>query len=212
MAAGRNKVLLPLAGRPMLAHSVATFGEVCQRLLLVAAELDLVEVCALFPTLETVLGGSTRHASEWNALRHLQRTLAEDDVIAIHDGARPLVARSDVERVFEVAERFGCAMLAAAAGTPALDVETNGASSAVVRAYPAASVWRAQTPQAARAGLLLGAYQQAQDEGFDGSDTAAVLTRHGCAVHLVAAGAPNPKITLPADMREAERLLRSRSR
>lgn len=203
MAAGRNKVLLDLAGKPVLLYSVDTFRACCQRLLVVAAAADLADVQALVPDLQVVAGGPTRHASEWNALQALRDGLNGGDVVAIHDAARPLVASADVEAVFAAAEQVGAAMLAEPALLPVLEMDQDR----VLRAHPADNVWRAQTPQAARADLLLAAYAKADAEGIAGTDTAAVLERYGVAVRVVAATAPNPKITLPADLAAAAKLI-----
>jgi 2-C-methyl-D-erythritol 4-phosphate cytidylyltransferase len=206
MGAGRNKALLELAGRPLLLHSVETFGLLCDRLVVVAPEAELPEVRALAPSADVVAGGPTRHGSEWNALRFLERTAAAEDVIAIHDAARPLVAAADVRAVFDAAGRHGAAMLAQRSAQAALEI----VEGRVVRVYPAEAVWRAQTPQAARADWLFDAYRRAAAEGFDGTDTAAVLARAGRRVSVVAATAPNPKVTVPDDLPLAESLLAQR--
>jgi len=206
MGAGRNKVLLELAGEPLLAHALRTFRACCVRLLVVSAAEDMDAVRALAGDVPVVPGGATRHGSEWNALQALRDSLAADDVVAIHDAARPLVAAADVTAVFEAAEAHGAAMLAVPADLPAVEVRDG----TVTQAYEAGRLWRAQTPQAAKAALLLEAYARADKEGFTGTDTAAVLERCGCPVWLVQATAENPKVTVPADLPAAEELLRRR--
>ncbi|MBV9120085.1 MAG: 2-C-methyl-D-erythritol 4-phosphate cytidylyltransferase [Chloroflexi bacterium] len=206
MAAGRNKVLLELAGRPILAYSLATFRRCCDHLLVVAAEADQAAIAELASDLDLVPGGASRHGSEWNALQRLKAFASDGDVIAIHDAARPLVADADVVRVFEEAGRFGAAMLAQAAEVPALEA----LAGLVTRTYAAAEVWRAQTPQGAHAALLFDAYRRAASDGFSGTDTAAVLARAGYPVRIVAATADNPKVTVPADLEHALSVLARR--
>jgi len=201
MGGGRNKALLELAGRTVLSYSVAAFRGCCERLLIVAAEADQIEVGALFPDAEVVAGGLTRQGSEWNALQALAEL--SEDVVAFHDAARPLVSAADVRAVFDAALSDGAAMLALPADLPALEVHGERVS----RAYPAGQLWRAQTPQAAHASWLLDAYGRAAVEGFDGTDTAAVLERAGYEVRIVPASAPNPKITVPSDLAAADRLM-----
>jgi 2-C-methyl-D-erythritol 4-phosphate cytidylyltransferase len=203
MGARRNKALLKLAGKPIVLHSVETFQACCDRLLVVAAVADLEDVRALLLGVEVVPGGDTRHRSEWNALRSLRPSISGDEVIAIHDAARPLVAPADVRAVFAAAEQHGAALLAAPADRPALEVSAGR----VARAYQAGQLWRAQTPQAARASVLLDAYQRAAADAFTGTDTAAVLERYGHSLRVVMAVGENPKVTLPEDLRLAERLL-----
>jgi 2-C-methyl-D-erythritol 4-phosphate cytidylyltransferase len=204
MAAGHNKALLDLAGRPLLLYSLDTLRAACQRVLVVAAESDLSYVRRLLP--EGVLlaaGGATRHGSEWNALRALQPLVNDSDVIAIHDAARPLVGREDVAAVLDAADMTGAAMLASPAECPALEVT----GERVRRAWPAGILWRAQTPQAAHAAWLFDAYEQAAADGFEGTDTTSVLARAGYLVAIVPASADNPKITVPSDLILAETLL-----
>jgi 2-C-methyl-D-erythritol 4-phosphate cytidylyltransferase len=124
--------------------------------------------------------------------------------VAIHDAARPLVSSADVAAVLAGAREHGAAMLAAPSALPALEI----AGTRVACAYPARELWRAQTPQAARAAWLLDAYERAAGEGFDGTDTAAVLSRAGYPVRIVAATADNPKLTVLADLRLAEALFK----
>lgn len=208
MAAGRNKALLELNGSPLLLHSVETFLACCDRVLLVVAADEGEAVRGLLPQgVRVVQGGLTRHGSEWNALLALEPEAVASDVIAIHDAARPLVCHADVQAVLAAAAEHGAALLAEAADRPALEVDRGS----VVRAFGAAELWRAQTPQAARAGWLFDAYRQADADGFDGTDTAAVLSRAGYPVRLVAATAPNPKVTLPADLALAEQILLGRA-
>ncbi len=203
MGAGRNKALLELAGQPLLVYSAATFAACCDRLVVVSAEADMPDVRRLLPDALVVLGGATRHGSEWSALQALCSEVSPEDVVALHDAARPLVAAADVRAVLDAAEAHGAAMLAQPAMMPALELSGDQ----VAHAYPAEEVWRAQTPQAARAGWLLDAYQRAAAEGFDGSDTAAVLERAGYPVRIAPASAANPKITVQGDLAIAEHLL-----
>ena len=205
MAAARNKALLSLAGRPVLRHSVETFQSCCDRVLVIAAPADVADIQALLlGYVEVVAGGATRHGSEWNALAFLRSAVTPSDVIALHDAARPLVSAADVRAVLAAAAAHGAAMLAAPAELPALTLEAGQ----VARAYASSELWRAQTPQAARAACLLEAYDRAAQDAFDGTDTAAVLAHAGFSVHLVPATAPNPKITVPADLVAAGALAR----
>lgn len=208
MAAGRNKALLELTGQPLLLHSVETFRACCDRLLVVSAAEDIPGVRKLLPAgVPIVAGGATRHGSELSALTSLRPGLAGTDVIAVHDAARPLVSPADVLAVLAAAREDGAAMLAAASALPALEVS----GERVTRGYSASELWRAQTPQASCASWLLDAYQRAAAESFDGTDTAAVLSRAGYPLRIVPATSENPKITVPADLELAEALLRRAS-
>jgi 2-C-methyl-D-erythritol 4-phosphate cytidylyltransferase len=207
VGADTNKVLLPLGDAPVLAWSVrdALALDDVRRVLVVVrpGEQELVSA-ALVPHLGdgevgVVDGGATRHASEWNALRALAPEIGsgEIDVIAIHDGARPLAGRELFARTIEAArDRGGAIPVVRLPGLLALDG----------RALPA-ELDGVQTPQAFRAPELLAAYTRADADGFDGTDTAACLARYtDLAVAAVPSTPQNLKITFPEDLDLARRL------
>lgn len=217
VGADRNKVLLEVAGRPLLAWSVrrALAAATTARVLVVARadELDGVGE-ALAPHLpETgagatvevglVAGGATRHGSERAALRVLEPAVArgEIDVVSIHDGARPLAAPELFDAVARVAAAHGAAL----PGRPLpglVQHDLRAAGEALVGV---------QTPQAARARDLLEAYRRADETGFEGTDTAACLARFtDLPVVLVDAPATNLKVTFAEDVDAADLLLGTR--
>jgi 2-C-methyl-D-erythritol 4-phosphate cytidylyltransferase len=207
VGAGSNKVLLPLGALPVLAWSVrdAVGLSDVRRVLVVVRPGELDEVtAALAPHLGDgeigiVEGGSTRHASEWNALQALRPEIESGavDVVAIHDGARPLAGAALFAATVEAArERGGAIPVVALPGLLPVAGEVEGELDGV------------QTPQAFRGPELLAAYTRAEADGFDGTDTAACFAR-GTDLPIVAvAGSPtNLKITFPEDLVLAERLL-----
>ncbi len=145
-------------------------------------------------------GGSTRHGSEWNALSALAASIdaAAYDVVAIHDGARPLATAELWSAVIEAAAEHGGAIPGRV--QPAL-VTTEGSPAP----GPLVGV---QTPQAFRASALLQAYDDAAADGFEGTDTAACLERYApqLAVAAIAGDPANLKITYAEDLRAADRL------
>lgn len=207
VGAGVNKVLLPVDGVPVLARSVRTALAVpgVARVVVVARpgeEDDVAE--ALGPHLgdrEVVLvaGGETRHDSERAALRVLSDDVAagEIDVVAIHDGARPLAPVALYERVLATARARGGAIPAV---TPPGLLAPDG---------PLALALAVQTPQAFRAPNLVAAYTDADAEGFRGTDTAACLERFcpGLEIVSVPSSSTNVKVTFAADLRLVERLI-----
>lgn len=212
-----NKVLLPLVDAPVLAHSVrtalATPG--VRRVVVVARPGEESQVAeALVPHLPVdpvasgtaevalVTGGASRHASERAALRTLTPWVAagEIEVVAIHDGARPLASR----------ELFSATITAAAEHGGAIPVApVAGLVTADARPAPA-DLAGVQTPQAFRAGLLLKAYDRADREDFEGTDTASCVERWGEGVRIAAvpSTARNLKVTFPEDVALADHLLR----
>lgn len=213
LGAAGNKVYLPLAGRPLLSWALDAFADAPSigRLVLVARPADrpYAQDAADRVTgrpVEIVAGGATRHGSEWAALRHLAAAIrsGEVDVVAIHDGARPVTGRRLVEDTVAAARVHG----AAVPGVPLPDAGVLRPGEGV-RPEPAdRRLVRVQTPQAFRAELLLDAYDRAERDGFTGTDTAACVERYaGIAVHCLPGDPRNVKVTYPRDLPLAERLL-----
>jgi 2-C-methyl-D-erythritol 4-phosphate cytidylyltransferase len=208
VGADRNKVLLPLDGVPVLAHSVRTAREVdgVHRVVVVIRPEDRADVSeAITPYLGRhdvwlVDGGKERHDSEYAALRALRADVDahEIDVVAIHDAARPLASAALFRTVIDVAGAHG----AAVPGVPA------GRLSTLDAALAPDDLVAVQTPQAFAAGTLLAAYDAAHAEGFVGTDTAACLERASdVVVRAVDGERRNLKITFPEDLRLAAELL-----
>jgi 2-C-methyl-D-erythritol 4-phosphate cytidylyltransferase len=206
-----NKVLLPLDGVAILAHSVRTVLHVegVHRIVLVVRPDDREAVAeAVQPYLGShdlwmVDGGEQRHDSEWQALRVLAAEIedGELDVVAIHDAARPLASADLWRSVIDAAVEHGGALPVVEA--PRLS-RTDGSLA------PAGLVG-VQTPQAFRAPDLLAAYRRADADGFVGTDTAACLEEYAdVALVGVPSTAANLKVTFPEDLPLAEALLTPR--
>lgn len=217
MGTDRNKVLLPLRGKPILVHALEAFARTPEvdEILLVAhprevalCQEEIVRRFALAKVRTVIAGGATRHQSETCALEFLRPrvTTGEVGIILIHDGARPLVTPEEITAVIAAAHATGGAILACAvaADETLLELAENGS----VRApLPTAELVRAQTPQGFAARLLIEAYDAARAAGFEGTDTAASVERLGRPVAVVLGGERNLKITTPDDLARAEALL-----
>lgn len=216
VGADRNKILLPLLDAPVVAWSVRQALSVPDVAHVVVVsrpgeEEDVRE--AVEPHIGTaeillVIGGETRHASEVRALQALAAQIEAGliDVVAIHDGARPLAGPSLFAATLRAARDHGGALPVVPL---AQLVRSDG--SAVPLADGEALVG-VQTPQSFRARDLLAAYTAAEAAGFEGTDTASCLERYGgvdgTPVRIVAVdGSPlNIKITFPEDVSLAESL------
>ncbi|MGH8964780.1 MAG: IspD/TarI family cytidylyltransferase [Actinomycetes bacterium] len=204
-----NKVLLPLAGIPVFAWSLRSIVAMSSttRVVMVIREEDRgpVEraIATHFPGLDAtvVVGGRTRHASEWNALTVLADAIDADEVgvVAIHDAARPLAD----------ADLFDAVVRQAAESGGALPVREQPALIPHAVSPPRKrSLVSVQTPQAFRARPLLAAYREAEREGFVGTDTASCVERYtDLEIRCVPSPATNLKITFPEDVALAARLI-----
>jgi 2-C-methyl-D-erythritol 4-phosphate cytidylyltransferase/2-C-methyl-D-erythritol 2,4-cyclodiphosphate synthase len=213
VAAGRGqrfggetpKQYAPLAGRPLLRHSLAAFashpGIDAVRAVIhpddgahydAAAEgLDL---------LPAVPGGASRQESVRLGLESLEETAPER--VLIHDGARPFVEPALIARVLDALDRAPGAI----AALPVTDTLKRGEAERISGTVAREGLWRAQTPQGFRFEEILAAHRAARNEA-DLTDDAAVAERAGLEVLLVAGSPANLKVTTPGDLSRAERWL-----
>lgn len=209
VGAAVNKVLLPLGGSTVLGTTVSTALTIAEvrRLVLVIRDGDQEAVAAAVAPLlgerelVVVVGGETRHASEWNALRALRPEIeaGEVDVVVMHDAARPLAPPELYAATIAAARAHGGAIPVA----PLTHLLTRGLS-------PAGSdLVGVQTPQAFRAGELLAAYGAAVAERAEFTDTAGCLERYAPQLRVAAvpSSALNLKVTYAEDLDAAEQLL-----
>jgi ribitol-5-phosphate 2-dehydrogenase (NADP+) / D-ribitol-5-phosphate cytidylyltransferase len=209
------KQLLPLAGRPMIEHSVAAFEQApaVDQIMVVMAVGHAEQVRALLGTggyakLGKVIGGGrTRTGSTRCAIAELGDD--ECDVL-FHDAARPLVSQQTIA---------GC--VAALADHPAVGVAVPTSdtiavvSDGVMTAIPRRdSLARCQTPQGFRLSVIRRAYQLADADPAFGelpaTDDCGIVLRYlpELGVHVVPGSERNIKITYPRDLAIAEALLR----
>jgi 2-C-methyl-D-erythritol 4-phosphate cytidylyltransferase len=214
---GGDKLLAPLAGRPVLAHTLAAF-------------LDRDDVAAIVipakagglnafpdapaplrklladPRITVCTGGATRAQSVRSGLR---KTPPGVEWVAVHDAARPLVSRGLIDRTLAAAVRHGAAV-------PAMPVSltvkhADGPLPAPVKGtVPRQGLWAMQTPQVMRRGDLLAAYEAYDAAGLPWeqvTDDAQLLELAGHEVWLVDGEERNLKVTTAWDLRIAEALL-----
>ena len=201
VAADRNKVLLPLGDITVLGRSLETALAVpdIARIVVVVRDGEQEAVGeALTPLLgerevTLVVGGRTRHTSEWHALQVLAGDIESGtiDAVAIHDSARPLADAGLYDATLSAAREHGGAIPAAALGR---------LSTRSLRPVEGMLVG-VQTPQAFRATDLLAAYRAAERDGAQFTDTAGCLERYGSVrVLAVPSSALNLKVTFPEDV------------
>ena len=149
-----------------------------------------------------VLGGKERQDSVWNGLEALSNLC---ELVAIHDGARPCTPISLIEATLAAARETGAAV---AAQRVTDTIKESKDSQTISRHLDRNLLWSVQTPQAFRAGTIRRALLQVRERGLVVTDDAAACELIGQPVRLVPSSAPNPKVTLPADLPYIELLLR----
>lgn len=211
--AGLPKQYRPLAGRPVIARTIAAFLD-CpgvdhvlpvihgdDRALFAATVAD-IDDDRLLPAIE---GGAERQASCLAGLESL--AALAPDLVLIHDAVRPFVSATTIATVIEALDTHPCVLC----GVPVVDtVKRVAADGTVADTVPRDGLWRAATPQGFRFAAILAAHRQLAAQGVGTvTDDAAVMEMNGHTVHMVAGNEDNMKLTTPADFAEAERRLRA---
>ncbi len=207
-----NKVFALLGGKPVLARTVEAFAS-HPRIdgIVVIAGPSEVSRCretsaGLDKVLAVVAGGQTRQESVAIGLFTLGGD--PDDLILVHDAARPLVTAAVIDRCIAGAKEFGNAV----AALPVTDtLKSADENFTVQRTVDRDGLWAMQTPQAFRLSALFGAYSAARSMGWTGTDEAALVEQFSEEpVHLVLGDPSNLKITSPEDLPLAEAIWQSR--
>lgn len=210
---GIDKALADLGGKPVLAHTLTAF-EICERVdtVVVVTREDLIEpvrrLCGEYgitKVQQVICGGSDRTQS---VLRGLDALAKRDGLVAIHDGARPLVSQKILLETIEKAERTG----AAAPAIPVKDT-IKVTDRGVIAATPDRSRLVAiQTPQTFDLDFIRGALYKALEEQAPLTDDCSAAERLGMKVHLTEGSEENLKITTPMDMVVAQAILERRTK
>lgn len=206
---GINKLLQPLDGIPVLVRTLTAL-ERAQRvdsIVIATREEDLITVSQLCRTYgitkckKVIRGGEDR---EHSVLLAALEAEPDTELLAVQDGARPLVSPALVDRVIEAAQRCG----AAAPAVPVKDtVKTVREDGAVEETLERSRLRAVQTPQVFEASLLKAALQAALEEGAVLTDDCSAVERLGKVVYLIEGEETNLKITTPTDLILAEALL-----
>ncbi|HEX2758598.1 MAG TPA: 2-C-methyl-D-erythritol 4-phosphate cytidylyltransferase [Thermoanaerobaculia bacterium] len=200
------KALVPLAGRPMLLHALerlAASKRVREAVIAISPghEDAFRNVLAEAPVPCTLVdGGVTRRESVARAFT-AARFESDDDLVLVHDAARPLVDPADVVAVVDAAEKTGAAI----AGYSVVETIKRVHGGAVVETVPRGDLFAATTPQVFRASLLRPAV--AKEGGSEATDDAELVERTGGTVTVVLTSRWNIKITYPEDLAWAEAFL-----
>jgi len=208
----RPKQFLELKNIPVIVHTLLQF-ERCREIGGVVVVLPreevhgfetLVKEYALRKVVRVLGGGETRAQSVKCGLDSIE----EAEIIAVHDGVRPLVTPNEIDRVIRAAQEHGAAILVAQVEDTIKQVvsETVGRGSTL----PRSSLRRALTPQAFQFDLLKRAYVPLKDieaSQVDVTDDSMLIERLGIRVPVVEGSARNIKITTKEDLAIADALL-----
>ncbi len=203
---GGDKLMLNLAGQPVIVRTVAAFA---------ASKLidEIVIVChprkinndekllrQNFPqtNLQFVTGGEERWQSSLAGLKKAIGTL-----VAIHDAARPLITTEQIDDSIKLASKFGAAMVAAPATDSIKIIDKNGD---IADSLDRSQIYLAQTPQTFRQELIRQAFAQAAQQKYQHmTDESELITKFlHRSLKIVPSSNQNLKITFRHDLPLAE--------
>jgi len=204
-----DKLFLPVAGRPLVAHTWQRFDSaacIAEIVLVVRdgrqeAFAQLAAAAGFRKPFRLVPGGLERQDSVWNGLENLP---PGTDIVAIQDAARPCTSEALIEATIAAARQHGAAV-AAQAVSDTIKLSEDGRF--ISRHLDRSRLWAVQTPQTFRVEVIRRALAQVRRNKTMVTDDTAACEAIGQAVQLVCRPEPNPKITRPEDVPYVEILL-----
>lgn len=202
------KQFIEIGGKPILLHSIERFAacEMVDEIVVVIAAEEIESFSTrpdvrAIQNIRFVAGGSTRAESVYNGLMAVNPLT---EIVAVHDGARPLVTPDEILRTIERAIETGAACLTA----PVTDTIKEAREGWITGTVDRRTLRRAMTPQAFKYELLMEAFR-GRDLGDDITDECYLVEQLGHRIVSVAGGTRNIKITHAEDLVLAEAFLLS---
>lgn len=210
---GGDKLMMELCHVPVLARTLLAFQQsplVDEIIVVTRMEkiMDVADICKKYGVTKAkkvIRGGTSRMES---ALAGVSEVSCGTKLIAIHDGARPLVTQDVISRAVYAASDY----LAAVPAIPSVDTLKNVEDERVIATLDRECIMRVQTPQVFDADLLRGALQNAEEHGLALTDDCSAVEALGMSVQLTEGSEENIKITTPLDLELAETIVARRDR
>ena len=209
---GSDKMLMTLGAKPVIIRTLMAFQQspmvddivVVTRQEKIMGLADMIKLYDISKVTQVISGGATRMES---ALAGVSAVKEGAKLIAIHDGARPLVTQGVIRRVVEAANEH----MAAVPAVPCVDtMKQVNQEGVVIGSVDRSSVVRVQTPQVFDADLIKGALSRAVEKNLPLTDDCSAMEMMGVKTYVVEGDAGNIKLTEPDDMILAEAILKNR--
>lgn len=204
---GFDKLTADLLGKPVLLYSVEAFLQCPEvdHIILVTSEdrFDLITNAVSGRTIVRVDGGKTRQSSVEAGIRSLPD---EVTLVAIHDGARPLIRPADISKCLAAAKQYGAATLARSVTETLKRADLEGFTRTPIDRN---DLYFMETPQCFRANILRRAYNHVKERRITVTDEVSAIESIGVNSKIIETSAPNIKITHPGDIRIVAALMTS---
>lgn len=205
-----NKVYYELAGKEILAHTLAAF-EGCadiDEIVVVTGETDM-ECCRNIVKRDRIhkvrvitVGGAERSDSVYNGLR-----FAQGDIVAIHDGARCLITPYEISDVIADAKKYGAAALGVTVKDTLKSIDENGMITGTIDRERTVQI---QTPQVFERDEVMVLHEEARKDGLKVTDDCSIFEYYGKKIKVTKGSYENIKITTPEDISAGEKILKLR--
>jgi 2-C-methyl-D-erythritol 4-phosphate cytidylyltransferase len=211
MNAGISKQWIELLGKPVLAHTLDVFEKdpACAGIILVGSEQELQQMQNFVQTFQytkvrqIVPGGKERQQSVYEGLKKVPE---DAGLVLVHDAARPFITIDSIGQLVNKAVDTGSAVLA----VPVKDTVKRVVQHQVEETIDRSSLWAVQTPQAFRLSIVKRAHEEADSDGYLGTDDASLVERIGETVAIVMGDYHNIKLTTSDDLLYGQAILLER--
>ncbi|UXR69794.1 MULTISPECIES: 2-C-methyl-D-erythritol 4-phosphate cytidylyltransferase [unclassified Staphylococcus] len=206
-----NKLLIEISQQTIIEHTVHVFQQdpACKGIYLAVQPEDqqiLTTRLACFDKVKGFIeGGRERQESIHKVIDQLE--LPGEDVVLVHDGARPFITQSAIHDLADAIHTHGAAVIGVKAKDTIKVVRDQFVTETLDRNY----LWQVQTPQGATYQVLKDAYDQARTKGIVGTDDASLLEYAGHSVFMVEGNYDNIKVTTEEDLTNAQAIIEKRS-
>ncbi len=206
-----NKVYFPIGGKPALAWALETLdnSDKVDSILLVVRDEDwdktnnVIELVNPNKLSGVTIGGDTRHESEYQGLAYLKERpdVNEEDLILIHDGARPLLPSYLLDELIDVAIKYG-------ASAPGFNSDNLMKKQEFKKEEIQETIVEIQTPQIFTASELWKSYELSKLDNWQAVDTTECVSKYSELEAVVIPGDPrNMKVTFIEDIFELEQMI-----
>jgi len=212
MNSEKNKQFLNIIHKPVLAYTLEAFEDcsAVNEIILVTRQEDILLCKEIIDDFELtkiskiVTGGKERQDSVYKGLKEVNEATT---IVAVHDGARPLIHPEDIEATIQAASKYG----SAAVGVPVKDtIKLVDNENNIVNTLDRSKLWAVQTPQTFRIEILKKAYDHAMENHIEATDDCMLVEQMGYKIKMIEGSYENIKITTPEDILLAEAIIEGR--
>ena len=200
----KPKQFMELHGKPVIIYTLEHFEyhEQIDNIVVVClsdwiSELEgLLKRYGIHKVSKIVVGGKTGHDSIYNGLEAMKGMTADEDIVLIHDGVRPLITEDLITQNIAAVEKYGNAITAECV-KESLIISSDGKN---VESMPKRELlYTAKAPQSFRFGEIMALYERAKQEEFKSIDSSHLCSTYNIPMHIVMSTKNNIKITEPSD-------------